>query len=85
MNKMLETMFMEFLETTPTSPLAAEMQRLSAIIDRQNANGSVDDDTIAAYELSAMRYGFSAGFAAAVNLLGSQQEGGNARSEKISL
>lgn len=73
MNKTLETLFMEFLETTPTGPLAADMQRISATIDQQIANGTVDDDTIAAYELSAMRYGFSAGFAAAMNLLSGQQ------------
>ena len=75
MNKTMETLFMEFLETPPTGPLAAEMRKLSKIIDDQNVDGLVDDDTVAAYELSAMRYGFAGGFAAAMNLLGGQQEG----------
>lgn len=75
MNKTMETLFMAFLETPLTGPLAAEMRRLSKVIDEQNVDGLVDDDTVAAYELSAMRYGFAAGFAAAMNLLGGQQEG----------
>lgn len=66
MNKMLESLFMDFLETTPTGPLAAEMQRLSAVIGDQIEAGAVDDDTVAAYELSAMKYGFAAGYAAAL-------------------
>ena len=65
MDKMLESLFMDFLETTPTGPLAAELQRLSRIIDDQITAGNVDADTIAAYELAAMRYGFAAGYAAA--------------------
>lgn len=65
MNTMLESLFMAFLETTPTGPLAAEMQRISTIIDQQIEAGAVDADTIGDYELAAMRFGFAAGYAAA--------------------
>ena len=68
MNEMLESLFMNFLETAPTGALAAAMQRLSSIIDRQIEAGAVDPDTIADYECAAMKYGFSAGFAAAMQV-----------------
>lgn len=66
MNEMLEILFMHFLETAPTGELAAAMRQISVIIDQQIAAGAVDSDTIANYELSALRYGFSAGYAAAM-------------------
>ena len=69
MNEMLETLFMNFLETSPTGPLSAAMQRLSSIIDRQIEAGAVDPDTIADYECAAMKYGFAAGYAAAMQAL----------------
>ena len=69
MNIMLESLFMNFLETTPTGPLAAEMQRISRLIDDQITAGAVDTDTIAAYELAATKRGFAAGYAAAMQAL----------------
>lgn len=64
MNEMLETLFMNFLESPHTSLLAAEMHRLSALIDQQIEAGDVDMDTIAAYELAACRFAFAGGYAA---------------------
>ena len=72
MNEMLESMVMNFLETAPTGPLAAEMQRLSCLIDQQIGAGNVDADIIGDYELSAMRFGFAAGYKAAIQLIGQQ-------------
>lgn len=69
MNKVLETLFMNFLETAPTGPLAAEMQRLSSVIDQQVEAGNVDADIIGDYECAAMKYGFAAGYAAAMQAL----------------
>lgn len=68
MNEMLESLFMNFLETAPTGALAAAMQRLSRLIDQQIEAGAVDPDTIADYECAAMRHGFAAGFAAAMQV-----------------
>lgn len=73
MNEMLEALFMNFLESAPTGALAAAMQRLSTIIDRQIDTGTVDADTIADYECAAMRYGFAGGFAAALQVLESKR------------
>ena len=72
MNEMLESLFMNFLETAPTGPLAEAMHRLSTTIDRQIDAGAVDADTIADYECAAMRYGFAAGYKAAMQLIGQQ-------------
>ena len=69
MNEMLESLFMNFLETAPTGPLAAEMQRLSRLIDQRVGAGDVDLDTIADYECAAMKYGFAAGYAVAMQAL----------------
>lgn len=68
MNEMLETLFMNFLESHHTGPLAAELHRLGGTIDQQIDAGAVDADTIADYEYAAMKYGFAAGFAAAMEL-----------------
>ncbi len=70
MNEMLETLFMNFLESTPTGELSEAMHRLSAEIDSQIAAGDVDPDTIGDYECAAMKYGFAGGFAAAQQLRG---------------
>ncbi len=67
-DKTVEILFENFLNSDPTGELAEEMHRISAIIDEQIAAGAVDPDTIADYELAAMKYGFYAGFVAALNL-----------------
>lgn len=73
MNKMLEILFMNFLESAPIGELAEEMHRLSAEIDSQIDAGTVDADTIGDYECAAMKYGFAGGFAAAMQLANAPQ------------
>ena len=67
MNEMHETLFMNFLESRHTGPLAAELHRLSALIDEQIEARDVDMDTIAAYELAACRFAFAGGYAAGMH------------------
>ena len=73
MNEMLETLFMNFLESRHTGPLAEAMHELGGIIDQQIDAGAVDADTIGDYEYAAMKYGFAAGFVAAMELAKAQQ------------
>ena len=68
MNETIETLFEDFLEEHPAGELAAELHRISAAIDEQIASGAVKQETIADYELAAMRMGYYAGFAAAMEL-----------------
>ena len=62
----IENLFENFLNTAPTGELAEAMHRISAELDAQIKAGAVDEDTVADYELSAMRNGFYAGFVAAL-------------------
>ena len=64
----VETLFNNFLNAAPTGELAEAMHTISAAIDAQIAEGCVDPDTIADYEYSAAKYGFYAGFFAALSL-----------------
>ena len=73
MNEMLENLFMNFLESHHTGPLAEAMGQISAAIDQQIDAGAVDVDIVADYECACLRYGFAAGFAAAVKMLNAQQ------------
>ena len=73
MNEMLETLFMNLLESPHTGPLAEAMAQISGEIDQQVDAGAVDVDIIADYECACLRYGFAAGFAAAVKMLNAQQ------------
>ena len=66
MNKEIEALFENFLNAAPTGELAEDMHTISAMIDRQIEAGKVDADTIGEYELAATRYGFYAGFVAAL-------------------
>lgn len=79
MDEMLETLFMDFLESTPAGPLADAMHQLSRTIDQQIAAGDVDPDTIGDYECAAMKYGFAGGFAAAQQLIGGARKSRNRR------
>ena len=72
MNETIETLFEDFLEEHPAGELAAELHSLSAAIDEQIASGAVKQETIADYELAAMRMGYYAGFAAALELCKAQ-------------
>lgn len=49
------------------------MHELGGIIDQQIDCSSVDADTIADYECAAMRYGFAAGYATAMQVLESKR------------
>ena len=73
MNEMLENLFMNFLESPHTGPLAEAMGQISAAIDQQIAAGAVDADLVGDYECACLRYGFAAGFAAAAKMFGAQQ------------
>lgn len=68
MNKTIETLFENFLETRHAGELVDELHRIGGMIDTQIEAGAVDCDTIGEYELAATRYGFYAGFAAALEL-----------------
>lgn len=68
MNETIETLFENFLENRHTGELVDALHRVSAEIDAQIEAGAVDCDTIGEYELAATRYGFYAGFAAALEL-----------------
>lgn len=68
MNETIERLFIDFLETRHAGELSEEMHRISASIDSQIEAGAVDYDTVADYEFAATRYGFYAGFAAALEL-----------------
>ena len=68
-DKTLEILFENFLSSDPYGELAEAMHTVSAAIDAQIEAGAVDPDTVADYELAAMKYGFYAGFFAAMNLI----------------
>ena len=72
MNEMLEILFMNFLESAHTGPLADAMAQISGEIDNQIADGAVDADLVGDYECACLRYGFTAGFNAALKLLNVQ-------------
>ena len=72
MNETIEILFENFLETRHTGELVDELHRVSAEIDTQIETGAVDYDVIGEYELAATRYGFYAGFAAALELQASK-------------
>lgn len=67
-NTTIESMFEDFLESQHTGEIYKAVQDISAEIDRQGAAGAVQSDTVADYEYAAMRYGFYAGVAAALEL-----------------
>lgn len=68
MNETIEILFENFLENRHTGELVDELHRISYDVDAQIEAGAVDYDIIGAYELAATRYGFYAGFAAALEL-----------------
>lgn len=68
MNETIETLFENFLETRHAGELVNELHRISREIDAQIEAGAVEHDTIGEYELAATRYGFYAGFAAALEV-----------------
>lgn len=74
MNEMLETLFMNFLESAHTGPLADDMAQISGEIDNQIADGAVDANLVGDYECACLRYGFAAGFAAAKQLAHGQRK-----------
>ena len=67
-NTTTESLFEDFLESQHTGEIYKAMQDASAEIDRQIEAGAVQSETVAAYEWAAMRYGFYAGMAAALEL-----------------
>ncbi len=67
-DKTVEILFESFLSSDPSGELAEAMHNISAALDAQIEAGAVDPDTVADYELAAMKYGFYAGFVAALNL-----------------
>ena len=67
-NTTIESMFEDFLESQHTGEIYKAVQDISAEIDRQGEAGAVQSDTVASYEYAAMRYGFYAGVAAALEL-----------------
>lgn len=68
MNETIEMLLDGFLEARHTGELADELHRISTAIDKQITAGAVKQDVIADYERAAMRMGFYAGFAAALEL-----------------
>lgn len=67
-NTTTESLFEDFLDSQHTGEIYKAMQDISAEIDRQSEAGAVQSETVAAYEYAAMRYGFYAGMAAALEL-----------------
>lgn len=67
-NTTTESLFEDFLDSQHTGEIYKAMQDASAEIDRQIEAGAVQSETVAAYEYAAMRYGFYAGMAAALEL-----------------
>lgn len=67
-NTTTESLFEDFLDSQHTGEIYKAMQDASAEIDRQIEAGAVQSETVAAYEWAAMRYGFYAGMAAALEL-----------------
>lgn len=67
-NTTIESLFEDFLDSQNTGEIYKAMQDISAEIDRQSEAGAVQSETVAAYEYAAMRYGFYAGMAAALEL-----------------
>lgn len=67
-NTTIESLFEDFLDSQHTGEIYKAMQDISAEIDRQSEAGAVQSETVAAYEYAAMRYGFYAGMAAALEL-----------------
>ena len=67
-DKTVETLFERFLSSDPSGELAEAMHTISAAIDVQIEMGSVDPDIVADYELAAIRYGYYAGFMAALDM-----------------
>lgn len=65
-DNIVEILFSAFLDAAPTGKLAEDMHTFSAAIDAQIAAGCVDPDTVGDYELAASKYGFYAGFFAAL-------------------
>ena len=64
----MEILFNDFLNSDPRGELAEAMHEYSAAIDAQIEMGSVDPDIVTDYELAAIRYGYYAGFMAALDM-----------------
>ena len=75
MNRIIEILFENYLNTDHTGDVAEELHKISAEIDRQIEAGDVDANAIGDYELAAARLGFYEGFKMGLELaMGRQQE-----------
>lgn len=69
-NKVIEALFNDFINTpNQGGELGTELHRISRILDDQISAGTVDCETVADYEYAATKYGYYAGFKAALDLL----------------
>lgn len=66
MNDTIEALFEDFLDEKQTGELAEELRRISSMLDVQIKAGAVTHNAVADYECAAMRLGFYAGYAAAL-------------------